>query len=466
MINFSLKNLIKTGSMPQGIYRLKRGKTMAQKAIREYSAKLLLANHWKTYFPDFKFQFKSILAHTGEDLKNQAELHDWLKSEGLVVKPDMLFGKRGLNQLVFLQNNKPGDVDLDAAANWIDSQSSFEKVLICGARGSLKTFIVEPFFAHDSTQEMYISCSTTLEHDILYLSAQGGVDIENNWDSVREIKIPLDINSEELSQLLLESIPSEFENPQQIASFAGGFYHFFKDMHFCYLELNPFVLQNQEIHLLDVVAKMDDTARFLMQSTWGDLQFPRAFGEKETSLVEQTIEKLDEKSGASLKLTVLKPEGLVWTLVAGGGASVVYADSIANLWGVEELANYGEYSGNPTMEETYCYTRGVLELMTKQRDSQNRDKVLIIGGSIANFTDVAKTFDGIIKAFNEMYEEMKKVGVNIYVRRGGPNYEIGLKNIETAATRLGLPIKVYGPETHLTDIVRQALIMHNEGVNV
>lgn len=104
--------------------------------------------------------------------------------------------------------------------------------------------------------------------------------------------------------------------------------------------------------------------------------------------------------------------------------------------------------------------------MTYKKDPQGRSKVLIIGGAIANFTDVAKTFDGIIKAFNDMHEQMREVNVQIYVRRGGPNYEIGLKNIESAATRLGLPIKVYGPETHLTDIVRLAQVMQNEGVNV
>ena len=38
-----------------------------------------------------------------------------------------------------------------------------------------------------------------------------------------------------------------------------------------------------------------------------------------------------------------------------------------------------------------------------------------------------------------------------------PNYEKGLKDIQAAADRLGLYIEVYGPETHVTDIVRMAL---------
>lgn len=32
-------------------------------------------------------------------------------------------------------------------------------------------------------------------------------------------------------------------------------------------------------------------------------------------------------------------------MVAGGGASVIYSDTICDLGGANELANYGEYSG-------------------------------------------------------------------------------------------------------------------------
>ena len=73
-----------------------------------------------------------------------------------------------------------------------------------------------------------------------------------------------------------------------------------------------------------------------------------------------------------------------------------------------------------------------------------------------------KTFDGIIQALEEYADKMKETGVRIYVRRGGPNYEIGLKNIRTAAKRLQLPIEVYGPETHMTDIVAISLADTNE----
>ena len=70
---------------------------------------------------------------------------------------------------------------------------------------------------------------------------------------------------------------------------------------------------------------------------------------------------------------------------------------------------------------------------------------------------MAKTFTGIIQALREYHEQLRAVGVRIYVRRGGPNYEVGLRNIRQAANDLGLPIEVYGPETHMTDVARMAL---------
>jgi ATP-citrate lyase beta-subunit len=63
-------------------------------------------------------------------------------------------------------------------------------------------------------------------------------------------------------------------------------------------------------------------------------------------------------------------------MVAGGGASVVYADTIADLAGIEDLANYGEYSGGPTTGETQFYAETLLDLMTRTKDPKGRDRYL------------------------------------------------------------------------------------------
>ena len=436
---------------------------MAQKAIREYDGKRLFAKNWDKYFKGLEYPFESVLVTSGEELLKKAEEpeYKWLKEKPLVVKPDMLFGKRGKNDLVLFKVNKPGDVTLEDAAKWIDEKRAQETTLLSGQKGELTHFIVEPFTPHTQDEEYYIAATTLDENnDVLYMSAEGGMEVEENWDKVVEVKIPIDASEEEIDRLIEENIPKDIpeEKKKQFAEFAKAFYKFFKDLNFAYLEINPIVLQGDKAYLLDLVARLDDTAGFMMRDIWGDIEFPTPFGMEEQSEEEKAIADADAKSGASLKLTVLNPKGRIWTLVAGGGASVVYADTIADLaGGVEDLANYGEYSGGPTTDETRFYTETVLDLMTREKDPQGRDKILIIGGAIANFTDVAKTFTGIIQAFEKYADKMKDVGTRIYVRRGGPNYEKGLKDIKEAADRLGLPIKVFGPETHITDIVRMAL---------
>jgi len=432
---------------------------MAQRAIREYEGKRIFQQNWSRYFGQFHYDFLAVSVASGEELQGLAdgEGYDWLRQGPLVVKPDMIFGKRGLNGLVYYKVEAPGDVRLEDAARWIDARRAEKTTLLGGQHGVLSRFIVEPFVAHERDAEYYISAVLGGKSDRLTLSSHGGVDIEGNWDQVIVVEIPVDVDSEALPDLITAAVPLDVADREQFALFASDFYRFFRDLHFAYLEINPFTLEGDRVQLLDLVAKVDDTAAHLVEERWGPLYFPTPFGMKAPGPEEKAIKEMDDKSGASLKLTILNPQGIIWTLVAGGGASVVYADTIADLIGAGELANYGEYSGNPTMQETWGYTRTLLDLMTRAPDPQGREKILIIGGAIANFTDVAKTFTGIIKALREYHEPLRAVGVRIYVRRGGPNYEVGLRNLKKAADALGLPIEVYGPETHMTDIARMAL---------
>ena len=443
---------------------------MAQKAIREYDAKSILAKHWDTYFPDFTYAYETVLVQNGSELKEAAKTHKWLNEKTLVAKPDMLFGKRGKNGLVLFKDQKPGDVTLEKAASWIDEKAGSKQKVYFSFDGDtpvgepsvdyLTHFIVEPFTPHEQSEEYYISATVVGDEDVLYMSAEGGMEVEEGWDEkVTEVKFPITDTEEEIEAKIRANIPADVadKDKEAYAKFAIGFFKAYRDLNFAYLEINPFVLQGNKVELLDMVAKLDDTAGFMMVNEWGDVEYPTSFGMEEKSPEVLAVEEADAKTGASLKLTLLKPEARIWTMVAGGGASVVYADTIADMAGIDDLANYGEYSGGPTTGETKFYAETLFDLMTREKDPSGRGKVLIIGGAIANFTDVAKTFTGIIQAFENYQDKLKEVGTKIYVRRGGPNYEKGLKDIKEAADRMGLDIEVYGPETHVTDIVRMAL---------
>ncbi|MCH9813915.1 MAG: ATPase [Epsilonproteobacteria bacterium] len=443
---------------------------MAQKAIREYDAKSILAKHWDKYFPNFTYAYETVMVQNGAELREAAKTSAWLNEKTLVAKPDMLFGKRGKNGLVLFKDTKPGDVKLEKAASWIDEKSSSKQEVYFEFDGDtpagtpsvdmLTHFVVEPFTPHEQAEEYYISATCVGDDDMLYMSAEGGMEVEEGWEEkVTEVAFKITDTEDQIASKIKANVPADVadKDKEAFAEFAIGFFKAYRELNFAYLEINPFVMQGNKIELLDMVAKLDDTAGFMMVDQWGDVEYPTAFGMEEKSPEVLAVEEADAKTGASLKLTLLKPEARIWTMVAGGGASVVYADTIADLAGIEDLANYGEYSGGPTTGETKFYAETLLDLMTREKDPQGRDKILIIGGAIANFTDVAKTFTGIIQAFEAYQDKMKEVGIKIYVRRGGPNYEKGLKDIKEAADRMGIWIDVYGPETHVTDIVRMAV---------
>jgi ATP citrate (pro-S)-lyase len=260
------------------------------------------------------------------------------------------------------------------------------------------------------------------------------------------------IEAEEITKQLLNKVPEQHK--LVLAKFICDLYEFYMEYYFTYLEINPLVVKEDKVYPLDLAAKVDQTAEFICGEKWGKLEFPAPFGRAATP-EEQYIAELDSKTGASLKLTILNAEGLIWTMVAGGGASVVYADTISDLGYGKELANYGEYSGDPSEVLTYEYAKTILGLMTMKNDP--RGKILIIGGGIANFTNVAETFKGIVRAITHFKQKLIETKVKIFVRRGGPNYQEGLQMMKDCGIMCGIPIEVFGPETHVTSIVSYAL---------
>jgi ATP citrate (pro-S)-lyase len=54
-------------------------------------------------------------------------------------------------------------------------------------------------------------------------------------------------------------------------------------------------------------------------------------------------------------------------------------------------------------------------------------------------------------------DELLAAKVNVWVRRAGPNYQEGLKNMRATVDELGIPCHLYGPETHITAVVPLAL---------
>jgi ATP citrate (pro-S)-lyase len=357
----------------------------------------------------------------------------------------MLFGKRGKSGLVAL------NLDLGGVESFIKERVG-KDVEMSGTKGPITTFIVEPFVPH--TDEYYLSIVSDRLGAHISFSECGGIDIEENWDKVKAIFVPTEQTSltNELSAPLVATLPLEVR--PKIEEFIQAVFTVFCELDFTLLEMNPFTIVDGTPYPLDMRGELDDTALFKNFQKWGNVEFPLPFG-RTMSPAEEKIHRMDEKTGASLKLTILNPKGRIWTMVAGGGASVIYSDTVGDLGFANELGNYAEYSGAPNEEETLHFARALIDCCTANPDGRRR--ALVVGGGIANFTDVAATFNGIIRAFREKQSQLKAARVQIYVRRGGPNYQKGLAKMRELGTEIGIPIEVYGPEASMTGICKSAI---------
>lgn len=420
---------------------------MAQKAIRESDAKKLLNRYLKVNNGMEPVSGKIIAVGPETDVDELPEKYPWLKKERLVVKPDQLIKRRGKNQLLLL--DKPfADIQ-----KWIYSRQG-KSTVIDEVKGELSHFLIEPFIPHEPSDEYYLCIRSVREGDEILFYHEGGMDVGDVESKAEKLLVRVDKKADlkQIEEKLLLHISKA--KKEKIAAFIKAVVGVYVELHVTYLEINPFVYVSGSVSPLDVAARLDDTAQFECENKWGEMEFPEPFG-KFKSKEEEFIEELDARTGASLKLTLLNPNGRIWTLVAGGGASVVFADTVTDMGFGSELANYGEYSGDPDEDMTCAYASTVLDLMTRVPHPDG--KVLLIGGGIANFTDVAKTFKGIFRALRIHEKKLKENKVKIYVRRAGPNYREGLEKMKSIGKELGLPVDVYGPEAHMTVIVSLAI---------
>jgi len=429
---------------------------MAQKALCEYDAKRILAKNLKNFYDGPVVEFRGVQVtaasfESGSDdhINSLVGKHPWLATEKLVVKPDQLIKRRGKGGLLLL------NATWDEARAWMAERVGKE-IQVEHATGVLTTFFVEPFLRHEQAEEHYVCIQSTRDGEEILFHHEGGVDVGDVDAKALRLMVPTleELNAECVESELLREVTDESRRGL-LRDFVAGLFRTYRALHFCYLEINPLVVTAGHAVVLDVAAKLDETAEYVCGPQWGEVRFPAPFGRK--SLPEEAyIRELDSKTGASLKLTILNPEGRVWTMVAGGGASVVYADTICDLGFGHELANYGEYSGAPTETMTYEYARTILDLMTRG-PVREEGKILIVGGGIANFTDVAQTFKGIIRALKHSQTKLQKHRVKVWVRRGGPNFQEGLQLMRQVGRTIGVPVRVYGPETEIVAIVPMAL---------
>jgi len=329
---------------------------------------------------------------------------------------------------------KQGLVAIDKKASEL---GSFFKAM--GKKGFTQ-FIVEPMFPHEASEEQYFSLERVRQGLRLLHAKDGGVSIEEHPEQVSNMILASREDCAAASRKT--GIPQKF---------LEHLHDVFNDNFFAFLEINPLIVRGENVFLLDAAVLADSAAQFFVKDAWTDADIVRA---KAKHANEQAVEKLAATTPAALSLKVLNKDGALFFLLSGGGGSIVIADEVAARGMGNLLGNYGEYSGGPTREETYLYAKEVLGLMLS---SKSKKKGLIIAGGVANFTDIKQTFAGIIDALTEAAPKMRKQGIKVFVRRGGPNEAAGLKAMEEFLKKEQLLGSVYGSNTVITQAVEDAM---------
>ncbi len=367
-----------------------------------------------------------------EEFNKLAEVNDWLKKSKLVAKAHEALGSRFKLGLV-----KVG-LDLKGAQAAITEMLGKQVGSI-----TVSQVIVSEMIPHKD--EYYASVKSTRAGCEILLANCGGIEVESNWDRVKKLVVEV---GEKPAAADLEKLAKDagFTGPvaKKVADFAHKLFTCFDNEDAQYLEVNPVVVRegDGELIALDAVTLLDGDAKF-RHSDW-NFQFAAEFGRAYTE-DEIAVMSVDSKIKGSVKFIQI-PGGNIAMLPAGGGASVYYSDAVVARGG--KLANYAEYSGDPP--------DWAVEVLTEKVCSLPDIKHIIVGGAIANFTDVKKTFGGIIAGFRNAKAEGKLDGVKIWVRRGGPNEKEGLELMRKLKDE-GFDIHVFDRNTPLTDIVDMAL---------
>jgi len=366
---------------------------------------------------------------TSVDQFNQMVMtHPWLKNSKLVVKAHEAVGSRMKLGLV--------KVDLDLAGAQKAVQEMIGKVVTGGL--TVREVIVSELVPH--THEYYIAVKSVREGAEILLASVGGIEIESQWGKVKRLFVEVgELPSQQNLAKLAADAGFAKDLIPAVAEFAGRLHQCFDQEDAQYLEINPLAMSSRgELTALDAVTLLDADARF-RHPDW-DFSFAAEFGRPYTEN-EKAVMEVDSRIKGSVKLIEI-PGGDTALLPAGGGASVFYTDAVVAIGG--KPANYAEYSGDPP--------DWAVEILTEKVCSLPGIKRMIVGGAIANFTNVKKTFAGIIAGFRKAKAQGKLEGVDIWVRRGGPYEKEGLAAMAELAKE-GFNIHVYDRYTPLTDIV-------------
>ena len=364
-----------------------------------------------------EFKAKTLLV---DDYTGVAVYLNSLEDDVLKLKPSIKYVLK-VDQGV-KKRGKLGLIKLNVTIDTIK-----ESVLALAKKGYGR-FLVEEMVKHSDDEESYISFERTRNGIQVHFSQFGGIDIEEHKSTIKKYSV---------------------ENVPLPTHFIKRVVNTMEDEHLSFVEINPLIVRADNCVILDAAVLADSAGEYL--ATWSEEDVVR---DRVNDKSEIKINIMNQTSPASLSFKLLNPDGAIWMLLSGGGASITIADEAFNKGKVHLVGNYGEYSGSPTQEETYLYSHEVIDRALR---SSAPKKALVIAGGVANFTDIKDTFKGIIQALEDNIDKIKESHFKVFVRRGGPNEDEGLSIMRDYLVKNDILGSVRGSESVLTDIIIESI---------
>jgi succinyl-CoA synthetase beta subunit len=296
--------------------------------------------------------------------------------------------------------------------------------------------------------EVYVSISDSTRYraPTLTITHHGGMDIEE-LDKDQIVEIPFDaltgLKSFIVTNALIDlKAPKEIISPlaQQLPKLWDLFHH----NGMTTLELNPIRMMPTGKGSLTPVACDFKCSFDRDDPRMKRLNLPNDLFALDYSDFEQEINQLRTYQGQS-DVSVINPKGTILAPTFGGGANSLVTEFLG-----DDAIISSDFGGNPPYEKM----REVMRICLKHWLAQTN--VLFIIGGKANNSDIFVTFRAMADALREYVSEHGPTPVYVVIGRGGPNLSRGLLAFKDVLDSAGMPYRIFGFDSAMTDVVRYA----------
>ncbi|MGI1669870.1 MAG: hypothetical protein K6L74_06030 [Neptuniibacter sp.] len=292
-----------------------------------------------------------------------------------------------------------------------------------------------------------ISDSTRYRAPTITITHKGGVDIEE-LDPSEIAEVPFEALTG-LKAFVIANALSDIGAPKEIVSplvqYLPRLWELYHNYGMTTLELNPIRMMPGKGGRLIPVACDFKCGFDRDDPRWERLKLPNHLFAADYSDFEQEINQLRTYQGQS-DVYVINDKGTMLAPTFGGGANSAVTEALG-----DRAIISSDFGGNPPYEKMRDVARISFKHWLKQSN------VLFVIGGKSNNTDIEVTFRAMADALRDYYNQHGPVPLYVVIGRGGPNLIRGMGNFKDTLDALGLPYRIFGFDSAMSEVVNYAL---------